>query len=65
MTTRKSSRKKPKCFEELSKAVEEIKDVDIIDSSSVTVENESKASDSVSDRKDSFLAFQNKTTAQF
>ena len=66
-TTRKSARKKQNRFEELGEAVEERKDADVIDP------NSSLTGDFVSDQtpntdsnlKESFISFQNKTTAQF
>ena len=65
MKTRKSSYKKANCFEALGKAVEESKTTDVIESSSVTMDNETKGSDTEPNLKDSFLVFQNKTEAQF
>lgn len=65
LTTRKSFCKKANCFAELSEAVEESKTTDVIESSSITVDNDTKVSDNGSDLKEAFEAFQSKTNAQF
>ena len=64
--TRKSARKKPNRFDELGEAVEEQKDTYIINpNSSLTGDLISEPTNTDSDLKESFNAFQNKTNAQF
>ena len=65
MNTRKSSRKKTNRYEVLDEAVEESKTPEVIDSSSVTIDTETKDPDIDVDLKKAFLTFQNKTEAQF
>ena len=64
MSTRKSTRKKANCFEDLGEAVNKQKDSNLIDPSCITGNQESKPSESDFDFKESFLSFQNKNTAQ-
>jgi len=48
MTTRRSSRKKPNRFQDLSEAVDENKESDFIDSSSVTIDYDQSAAPEIS-----------------
>lgn len=66
MTVQKSTRKKPNCFKEIGEAVDKCKDTELIESSSInTGDPDAKSSDTLSPLKESFLEFQNQTTAQF
>ena len=66
MNTRKSSRKKNNCYEVLEEAVDESKTPEVIDSSSVTIDTDTKEPvDNDPDLKTAFMNFQNKTEAQF
>lgn len=51
-------------FKDLSEAVEETKDSEIIETSSVTIDNDTKDSNAVSELKETFVGFQNTTTVQ-
>ena len=65
MNTRKSSRKKNNRYEVLDEAVDESKTPEVIDSSSVTIDTETKEPNDDVDLKKAFMTFQNKTEAQF
>ena len=65
MTTHKSSRKKANRIEALNEAVEETKDIDIIEPSSITMDTDINTTYKDSDLKDSFKEFQNQTNARF
>ena len=65
MTTRKSVRKKTYRFEELTKAVNKIKDSEITKSSDISGTHESTSHTNKSSFQDSFLEFQFKSNKQF
>lgn len=65
-TTRKSSRKKTNCFEELGDSTLDNKDPDLVkEPSSITEISDTKNSDQDPNIKDGFLAFQERTLTQF
>ena len=65
MKTRRSSCKKSNQFEILSEATEESKAPDVVDTCSVTVDQDDKTSETVSDLRVAVNALENKTTAQY
>ena len=65
MKTRRSSCKKSNQFEILSEATEESKAPDVVDTCSVTVDQDDKTSETVSDLREAVNALKNKTTAQY